>query len=285
MYLMSAPATNAFSPAPVRTTTRAVSSSASSRSRSRSSVSVSTFRALSASWRSIVTTRDAAVVVDEDAHAGTAPRMKSTISPVGAPGPNTPATPSLLQLVRVVVRDRPADDDDDVVRALGGEQLDDARHERHVRAGEDRDADRVRVLLDRRLDDLLGRLVEAGVDDLHAGVAERARDDLRAAIVPVEARLRDDNADVPCHRAEPSSTRHVRNLVPDVSGLAGLGQRLQQTSTKCRVRLPPAPPIDDAGVDERKVARQAEGRPVTAPAPVLRVDAKPSATGFRTTYA
>src|SRR5207244_692259 len=39
--------------------------------------------------------RDAAGVLDEDAHAGTAPRMKSTISPVGAPGPKTPATPSL----------------------------------------------------------------------------------------------------------------------------------------------------------------------------------------------
>jgi hypothetical protein len=29
--------------------------------------------------------------------------------------------------------------------------------------------------LDHGLDDLLGRLVQAGVDDLHAGVAERAR--------------------------------------------------------------------------------------------------------------
>ncbi len=59
--------------------------------------------------------------------------------------------------------------------------------------------DRVRVLLDRRLDDLLRGLVEAGVDDLHAGVAERARDDLRAAVVPVEAGLRDDDADLPLH--------------------------------------------------------------------------------------
>src|SRR4029077_12811856 len=38
---------------------------------------------------------DRVLAVDGDAHAGTAPRMKSTISPVGAPGPNTPATPSL----------------------------------------------------------------------------------------------------------------------------------------------------------------------------------------------
>ena len=199
MYLMSAPATKARSPAPVRTTTRAESSSASSRSRSRSSVSVSTLSALSASCRSIVTTATASSRVDDDAHAGTAPRMKSTISVVGAPGPNTPATPSLLQLLGVVVGDRPADHDDDVLDAVLAQELEDARHERHVRAGEDRDADGVRVLLDRGLDDLLGRLVEAGVDDLHAGVAERAGDDLGAAIVPVEARLRDDDSDLPCH--------------------------------------------------------------------------------------
>src|SRR5581483_8528593 len=35
------------------------------------------------------------LAVDDDRHAGTAPRMKSTISPVGAPGPKTPAMPSL----------------------------------------------------------------------------------------------------------------------------------------------------------------------------------------------
>ena len=42
-----------------------------------------------------------------------------------------------------------------------------------------------------------GRLVEARVDDLHARVAERARDDLRAAVVPVEAGLRDHHSDLP----------------------------------------------------------------------------------------
>ena len=44
---------------------------------------------------------------------------------------------------------------------------------------------RVRVFLNRRLDDLLGRLVQP-LDALHAGVAQRARDDLRAAVGPVE---------------------------------------------------------------------------------------------------
>ena len=60
---------------------------------------------------------------------------------------------------------------------------------------------RVRVFLNRRLDDLLGRLVQPGVDDLHAGVAQRARDDLRAAVVPVEPWFRDDDSDLPRHGA------------------------------------------------------------------------------------
>jgi len=73
------------------------------------------------------------------------------------------------------------------------------RHERHVRAGQDRDPDGVGVLLDRRLDDLLGSLMEAGVDHLHAGVSERAGDDLGPAIVPVETGLRDDHTYLPLH--------------------------------------------------------------------------------------
>ena len=48
-----------------------------------------------------------------------------------------------------------------VVDALLAQQLDDARDERHVGAGEDREPDGVGVLLDHRLDDLLGRLVQA----------------------------------------------------------------------------------------------------------------------------
>ena len=83
-----------------------------------------------------------------------------------------------------------------VVDLLLVQQRDDPRHERHVRARQDRQADRVGVLLDDRLDDLLGRLVQAGVDDLHAGVAQRAGDDLRPAVVPVEARLGHDDADL-----------------------------------------------------------------------------------------
>ena len=68
-----------------------------------------------------------------------------------------------------------------------------------MRAREDRDPDRVRVLLERGLDDLLRRLVEARVDDLHPGVAQRARDDLRTPVVAVQAGFRDDDTDLPGH--------------------------------------------------------------------------------------
>ena len=108
----------------------------------------------------------------------------------------TSATPELLQLGDVVGRDRPPDGHHDVLGALLAEQLDDPRHQRHVGAGEDREADRVGVLLDHGLGDLLGRLVQAGVDHLHAGVAQGAGDDLGAAIVAVEAGLGHDDADL-----------------------------------------------------------------------------------------
>ena len=121
--------------------------------------------------------------------------MKSMMSAVEAPGVKTSATPELLELGDVLRRDRPADGDHHVVRVLLAQQLDDARHERHVRARQDREPDGVGVLLDDGLDDLLGRLVQPGVDDLHPRVAQRAGDDLRAAVVAVEARLGDDDAD------------------------------------------------------------------------------------------
>ena len=75
------------------------------------------------------------------------------------------------------------------------EQLDDPGEQRHVRAGQHRQPDRVGVLLDGGLDDLLRRLVQAGVDDLHPGVAQRPGDDLGAAVVTVEAGLGDHDAD------------------------------------------------------------------------------------------
>src|SRR5215212_944568 len=76
-----------------------------------------------------------------------------------------------LQLGSVRRRNRPAQDDEYVLRAVLLQTVEDPRHECHVRPGEDRDPDRVGVLLDRRLDDLLGRLMQTGVDNLHARIS------------------------------------------------------------------------------------------------------------------
>src|SRR5215218_3597282 len=103
--------------------------------------------------------------------------------------------PELLQLGDVRVRDDPAAEHDDVLCVALLQQLDDPGEQRHVRAGEHRESDGVGVLGDGRLDDLLGGLMQAGVDDLHAGVTQRPRHHLRAAVVPVQARLGDDDAD------------------------------------------------------------------------------------------
>ena len=100
-----------------------------------------------------------------------------------------------LQLRNVDVGNDAADHDQHVVQPLLLQQLHHARTDVHVRAGQDRQADHVGVLLQRGGDDLLGRLAQAGVDDLHAGVAQRARDHLRAAVVPVEPGLGDDDSD------------------------------------------------------------------------------------------
>ena len=126
-------------------------------------------------------------------------RRKSTIAPVGAPGVKTSATPRRLSSSASSAGNRPADDDEHVAGVVRAESLYDPRHQRHVRPRENRDPHRVRVLLDRRLDDLLGCLVEARVDDLHARVPQRPRDDLRPPVVAVEPRLRDHDPNRPLH--------------------------------------------------------------------------------------
>src|SRR6478735_6559962 len=64
----------------------------------------------------------------------------------------------LLELRDVLVGDRPPDGHDDVTGILLAQQLDDLRDERHVRTGQDREADGVGVLLQDGLHDLLRRL-------------------------------------------------------------------------------------------------------------------------------
>ena len=157
---------------------------------------------------------------DRDLHRrdGELRREEVDDAPVGAPGVNTSATPSRLSSAMSSSGIVPPTKTSTSSAPRSREQVDDARDERHVRAGEDRDADRVGVLLDRGLDDLLGRLVEAGVDDLHAGVAQRAGDDLGATVVPVEARLGDDDADG-AHRLETEHRFGTRTVEPGAVSL------------------------------------------------------------------
>src|SRR2546422_8920942 len=72
------------------------------------------------------------------------------------PGSNHLGHAELLELRYVLRGDRAPDGDHHIVDALLVQQLDHARDERHVGAREDREADRVGVLLDHRLDDLFG---------------------------------------------------------------------------------------------------------------------------------
>ncbi len=88
-----------------------------------------------------------------------------------------------------------ADQDADVVEAGLAQQLEDARHQRHVGAGEEAQAEPVGVLVGDGADDGFGRLPQAGVDDVHAGVAQGAGHDLDAAVVAVEPDLGEDDAD------------------------------------------------------------------------------------------
>ena len=134
------------------------------------------------------------------AYAGTFERRNSTISLRRRARSEDGGDTLRLQLVGVLVRDRPAEHDHDVLGAVLAQEVEDPRDERHVRSGEDRDPDGVRVLLDRGLDDLLGRLVEARVDHLHAGVAEGPGDDLRTPVVAVEAGLGDHYTNPLSHR-------------------------------------------------------------------------------------
>ena len=145
------------------------------------------------------------------------------IACVDAPGLNTSATPRRLSsstssagiVPPTVTRTSPA--------SCSRQQLDDPRHERHVRAGEDREADRVGVLLDDRRDDLLGGLVQAGVDDLHARVAQRPGDDLRAPVVTVEAGLGDHDADLLLGARRPWKRRGI--LDGDPAARVRMGRR------------------------------------------------------------
>src|SRR5262245_30514045 len=99
------------------------------------------------------------------------------------------------ELGNVDVRNDPADHHEHIVQPLLLEEIHEPRRDVIVRAGEDRQADDVGVLLQRGRHDLLGCLAKAGIDDFHPGIAQRPGDDLGAAIMTIETGLGNDDAE------------------------------------------------------------------------------------------
>src|SRR3982751_52225 len=73
-------------------------------------------------------------------------------------GEEDPLHPGVLQFRNIHVRNDAPDDYEHVVQSLLPEQLHDLRADVHVRTRQDREADHVRILLERSRDDHLGRL-------------------------------------------------------------------------------------------------------------------------------
>src|SRR5262245_51431096 len=120
---------------------------------------------------------------------------------------------------------------------------------------QDREPDDVHVLLDRRLDDLLGRPLQPGVDHLDPGVTEGVGDDLGPAIVTIEPGLGDedlhDTAKAGSQRAPPrgssetfSGARRTRWPILSIVGSAPCTiekMRWAPTLTMAKTRGPSKP--------------------------------------------
>ena len=92
--------------------------------------------------------------------------------------------------------------------------VDHVRDQLAVRAREDREADHVHALVDRRAGDLRRRQPDALVDDVHAGVAGAHGDLLGAVGVPVEAGLADEDL-----QRAPERLADARDLVAQLHQL------------------------------------------------------------------
>jgi hypothetical protein len=63
-----------------------------------------------------------------------------------------------------------------------------------MRAAQDRNADRVNVILKRRRRDHLWRLPQARINNFHPGVPERTRNHLGPSVMTIKPRLGNKNA-------------------------------------------------------------------------------------------
>src|SRR5437870_5395160 len=114
----------------------------------------------------------------------------------GRPGSEDDLDARLLELRDILLRDDPAARDEDVARLPLLQELHDLGEGGHVRSAQAGEPNRIDVLLDRGLDDILRGLPQARVDDLHPRVAQRPGYDLRPAIVTVQSGLGDEDADL-----------------------------------------------------------------------------------------
>ena len=118
----------------------------------------------------------------------------------------------------VVAGDDAPAEDHHVPMSRSPQQIHDAGEQREVGARQHRQADRVGILLEGGLRDLLRGLVQPGVDHLEAGVPQRPRDDLRPPVMAVQTGLRDHHAIAPPH---PACTLASRTGPMPVRGPAG----------------------------------------------------------------
>ena len=127
------------------------------------------------------------------------PRVERSFQPLvyrhqGRAGREELGDPHFFELRDVGVGDDPATEHHHFVEPALAEQLEDTGKQRHVRAGQERQADGIRVFLQRGLGNLLRRLVQTRVDHLKPTVAQGTRDDLGPAVVTVETGFRDDDS-------------------------------------------------------------------------------------------
>src|SRR5580700_3724108 len=116
-----------------------------------------------------------------------------------------------FQAFDVLVRDNAAHQHQHVVHLVLLQKFHHPGNDGIVRTGENRESDNLNVFLKRCVHDHLWRLAEAGVDDLHAGIAQCASDDFGAAVMAVQTRLGDENADflLSGHRVHLTTERAV----------------------------------------------------------------------------
>lgn len=93
----------------------------------------------------------------------------------------------LFQARNVFIGDDAAAENDYVVESFLLCEFDHAREQGHMRAGQDRQPDRVDVFLHSSGDDLLRRLAKPCVDDFHSGISQRSSDDFYATVVAVQS--------------------------------------------------------------------------------------------------